>query len=607
MGFGATLAEMLAAKSESSAPQIEAALSKRASDEDLLRQIREHEYTQAQNNLPNGPDTGPRPNFTMEGGPQSKDFQLVGGPQGDGYPATQSMADKWNAVPTPEGGFRVPDGMQLATTPDEIKLGPTALAPTASGSMGKGLAVGAGALAAGALAYKMSQKDSPPPGASPTPASSAPDTTDDSNDDSDYDPDETPFKKLMKAMPKKGTPAATTDRAPATALASTGTSIGTDAELQAAMAQRDSNRAGFDKQRRVLDFERAAQLMGSGMSGTNYAATGGASLEAEGKELEDRAKFADQPVKDLDARIANQENDPGSASSQSVRALATKMGFNFGDNVSAADIKKQVPQMTSYINHLETVEMLKQRGQAMAENRRDKADSKATDTQNKAHLQTQTLLESARGNPAASKAENDIYNADKADSLATLYGDPNQLSMPQVKMLASEIGKIAAGGVSSQHELEGITPNTLVGKMSGYVSQLTNNPTPANAAAFVKQYQDYAGALRKDAQKVILDKYGRVINARRPQIGEDNYQLLKTNYLNRFGISDDDLDNFSKPNSGSGKPSGPTAPSSGSNPPASSQPPAADTIRLRAPDGSIRDVPAEKAASYIKKGAVRVQ
>jgi hypothetical protein len=132
------------------------------------------------------------------------------------------------------------------------------------------------------------------------------------------------------------------------------------------------------------------------------------------------------------------------------------------------------------------------------------------------------------------QAEKDIYASDKADSLANMYGDPNKLSKPQVQLLASEIGKIASGGVSSQHELESITPDSLSGRMSVIVSKLTNEPTPANAAAFVKQYQDYTKALRGDAQKVINDKYGRVIETSKKDLSDDQYNDLKDNYLNRF-------------------------------------------------------------------------
>lgn len=159
---------------------------------------------------------------------------------------------------------------------------------------------------------------------------------------------------------------------------------------------------------------------------------------------------------------------------------------------------------------------------------------KQATAQDKSLQSTQQLLESARGNPAAAQAEKDIYAADKAKSLVNMYGDPNKLSMPQVHLLAAEIGKIAAGGATTQSELQAITPDTLKGRMSKYVSNLTNNPTPANAGAFVKQFQDYSEALTKDAQKVIQDKYGRIIESRKGQLGDTNYKALQDNYINRF-------------------------------------------------------------------------
>lgn len=158
--------------------------------------------------------------------------------------------------------------------------------------------------------------------------------------------------------------------------------------------------------------------------------------------------------------------------------------------------------------------------------------------QNQSMQQTQQLLESARGNPAAAQAERDIYSAQKANSLANLYGDPNKLSQQQVNLLSQEVGKIAAGGVSSHSELQGITPNALVGQLSKTTGDLINKPTSAHAAAWVKQYTDYTNALAKDAQNVIQDKYGRVIESRKKSLTPENYQALQDNYINRFKNSD---------------------------------------------------------------------
>lgn len=148
--------------------------------------------------------------------------------------------------------------------------------------------------------------------------------------------------------------------------------------------------------------------------------------------------------------------------------------------------------------------------------------------------QTQQLLESARGNPAAAQAERDIYAATKAKSLMNLMGDPNNLSNQMVNLLHQELAKIATGGVPSQHELEGLDSGALKGKLAGVYQVFSNKPTPANAGAFLKQYDQYANALTGDAQKFIKDKYGRILESRRNRLGERNYGDFKQQYLDRF-------------------------------------------------------------------------
>lgn len=161
-------------------------------------------------------------------------------------------------------------------------------------------------------------------------------------------------------------------------------------------------------------------------------------------------------------------------------------------------------------------------------------DDRAAKTQEAAMSHTIDQLESARGNPAVQQAEKDIYASSKVNSLANLYGDPNNLNPQMVKMLVAEVGKIASGGQASEAELNYITPNTLSGKLAGVWQQLSNSPSPANAAAFIKQYQDYANSLTKDAQAVIKDKYGRIIDSRANMLGSENVDTLNKKYINRF-------------------------------------------------------------------------
>lgn len=163
------------------------------------------------------------------------------------------------------------------------------------------------------------------------------------------------------------------------------------------------------------------------------------------------------------------------------------------------------------------------------------ADTKSSDKQNKFYDNMVSKAESYRGSPAGQQAEKDLYASDKAKSLANLYGDPNKLSNAQVQLLASEVAKIASGGVPTQHELDGLTPGTLQGALSGFVSKLTNKPTPANAAAFIKAYQDYANVLTKDAQKVIKDRYGRISDSYGNMISPEQADTFNKTYTNRFG------------------------------------------------------------------------
>lgn len=250
----------------------------------------------------------------------------------------------------------------------------------------------------------------------------------------------------------------------------------------------------------------------------------------------------------IDVQKESADTDPTSPQSRAKQKMISSLYPGKFDeetlsSMSAKDIGDSV------LKPLELDEKIKEHSEEMKQrvlDRKtaadDKADRKVTDDQARANKDVTSLLESARGNPAAAQAERDIYAAQKAKTLANMYGDPNKLSPAQVQLLAGEIAKIAQGGAPTMHELEGLTPQTLQTKFAGIVQKLTNSPSPANAAEFVKQYQDYADGVTKDAQKVIEDKYGRVIESNRKRLGEDNYGTLKHQYLERFKNESDSVD-----------------------------------------------------------------
>lgn len=254
-------------------------------------------------------------------------------------------------------------------------------------------------------------------------------------------------------------------------------------------------------------------------------------LQNQGTKLSNEKQTADQ--------------DPNSPQSIAVKDLIKRLYPGKFDETSLAGMSK-ADLGDSVMKPLELDEKIKEHKDEMRQKNADRATAatdrataKATADQGKALNYVTTQLESARGDGAVKQAQVDLYSTKKINSLIGLYGDPNKLTQQQVRLLADEVAKVATGGVPGEAGTEGITPNTLRGRMSTFVQNLTNSPTPANAAEFIKQYKDYAGAIANDAKSTIKSKLDAVIETHRNAMGEDNYNTVKKQYYNRYGLGDD--------------------------------------------------------------------
>lgn len=267
--------------------------------------------------------------------------------------------------------------------------------------------------------------------------------------------------------------------------------------------------------------------------------------------INEGAKNDDAPVKNLAAQQASgvqamqsqaalDQNDPNSAASVAARkallTVAPKLKDIYGDSfdqITAADM----PNILKPIDLKSQLDQRAQASQDRSDAMKEKAEAAQGQKQSQAYNQTVMQLEQMRGSPAAAQAEKDIYAAQKANDLikvAAPNGDLNQMSDAQSKLLQMELSKIASGGQASEAELNAIDPATLTGKLSKVWGQLSNSPTPANAGAFLQQYKNYADGLTKDAQNVITDRYGRIINSRKSEFSDDQYNNLQSYYLDRF-------------------------------------------------------------------------
>lgn len=169
----------------------------------------------------------------------------------------------------------------------------------------------------------------------------------------------------------------------------------------------------------------------------------------------------------------------------------------------------------------------------VASMKHDNADAASEKDQTKRQAatlkSTQTFLESSRNLPDVRQALLDKYNIGKAEAI--LKGrDLNDLSSNEVGIFVNELGKIARGGVPTHEELKAISPSSLSGSLRKQYSQLINAPTPANAGAFLKQYQKYLGELKSNAEDTISKKVRRVIDTNKKDLGDENYSTLQTQY-----------------------------------------------------------------------------
>ena len=146
-------------------------------------------------------------------------------------------------------------------------------------------------------------------------------------------------------------------------------------------------------------------------------------------------------------------------------------------------------------------------------------------------------LEQMRGNPAAQQAEKDFYAAQKFNRGFNLKGDPNNLNPQVVKLLLSEAGKIATGGVPTVAELQGLSQNTIPSALAKAAQALTNESSPAKQGAFLREIKAYNDGLLEDAKNEITGRYGRILDvAEADQKIKNNPRIIQARktYMGRF-------------------------------------------------------------------------
>lgn len=245
-------------------------------------------------------------------------------------------------------------------------------------------------------------------------------------------------------------------------------------------------------------------------------------------DLEDKAKL----------------QDPTSVVSNAYRQTAVSMlpsianspGFQ---NMSAEGIKQMLPMADISVRSAANQEIAKQRmlqQQMMLEQRQDSQQDRQQQQSSNKELQNYNdltkQLDSSRIQPDVRQALTDHYNNQKFQDLVNQApgGDLNNLSQGQVELLKNELVKVSGGQAPTMPELAALDPNTLKSRFASTVGKIINEPTSANAGAFLKQYQDYMTSLDKTAQKTIHDRIGRMIESHQKDLSPEHVQTLNAIY-----------------------------------------------------------------------------
>jgi len=232
-----------------------------------------------------------------------------------------------------------------------------------------------------------------------------------------------------------------------------------------------------------------------------------------GKEQELAQGLIKTQSAQAEAKNAIDRNDPQSQISKIGQeifiAAAKQAGMDpnrFGDvsNVSVANLDKVLNGVESMANRRYVADKNSDAKEEAKSDKKSKSDAMQAD-------KVRSLLESARGNPEVQLAQRNKHLVKNALTLLNQYPNPDDMPTKQVKLLVSEIGKIASGGVPAMSELKEMMPETLRYKVAEIWSKASGKPEKARVGEFLKVYRDYLSELDMNASDAINEKYHRVL------------------------------------------------------------------------------------------------
>lgn len=115
----------------------------------------------------------------------------------------------------------------------------------------------------------------------------------------------------------------------------------------------------------------------------------------------------------------------------------------------------------------------------------------------------------------------------RLDNIYSLLNEPGDKNEQQVKMLAAEIaGAINNGQVTEAGQKEILPPSTIVNKMQGILTDITNKPQSAKLEEFLKTYKPYIDELRTNASRTLGEGLSPLRSAYKGRVDSDTFNEI---------------------------------------------------------------------------------
>lgn len=247
-------------------------------------------------------------------------------------------------------------------------------------------------------------------------------------------------------------------------------------------------------------------------------------------------KKSDKPLEELKRSIEMEKDDPNSAASKSIRAIAQRELKNIGMNIdlgnmSYAQIKNIFPEIERRAERLETA---KYRQAALNISKSNVLDEKMA--KRASELNKILTEEIASSRSAFGKAANIRRSAEAIEQLVNQIPNPNDLDSRQIKEIARSLDAMLSQGAATVSGTKGLVPKSLSGDVNSIFEYVSNIPRGQKQGEFVKRMietvkreKELAGEQINRTKEKFLGGYTDV-REKAPEIYEE--------ILGRHGIED---------------------------------------------------------------------